>query len=187
MPRVPTINRDLAESLIDLIVTESQLEKSQFIGATLSDTPISTEQIEQADKIFKGTITLQNGGPPCISCHSTGRLTGFSGGRIGPDLTRVYERYGGRQSLATFLLAPTSSTMSSQFGKRPFTSEEVLDLAAFLEDVAKNEKEKDSSEAATYFLLFGLLTTGLFLSVIGAVRRRRIPLSNPSQSRTGEN
>jgi hypothetical protein len=168
------IDRELAEALVDLIETESRLEESQFVGATLSDTPISLEQVERADKIFRGVIALENGGTPCISCHSTGRLKGLGGGQIGPDLTKAYERLGGRQSLASFLLAPTSPTMTSQFSKRPFVSEEVQDLSAYLEDIAKSDQEKEPSQATASFLLLGLILTCLVLFGIGAISRNQV-------------
>jgi mono/diheme cytochrome c family protein len=44
-------------------------------------------------KLFTGTIPLQNGGPACMSCHTVDVVGGLRGGTLGPNLTHVIDRY----------------------------------------------------------------------------------------------
>jgi mono/diheme cytochrome c family protein len=174
MPNVPGINRATAEALLDLIEKESRLEESNFMGLQVSDRPISLQEIETGRRIFRGVQRLSNGGPPCVSCHTVADLGGLGGGRVGPDLTKVFERLGGRRGLSAWLLAPTSPTMSSVFGRHPFNPEEITPVAAFLEDQTKNHSVESPNAQQAALLFGGLLVSGLLLSVLGRFRGRRL-------------
>jgi hypothetical protein len=82
--------------------------------------------------------------------HGIGQL---GGGRLGPDLTRVYERMQGRKGLAAWLMAPATPTMQPIFKSHPLRPEEVLPLVAYLEETAKRGGEDDSVAALNFFLL----------------------------------
>ena len=97
MPPVVGMTRARAEAILDLIATESSLEESQFAGLDIGDEPFSEADIERGRQIFRGEQRLANGGPPCLSCHTVEGLGGLGGGRLGPDLTKVYERLQGRR------------------------------------------------------------------------------------------
>jgi mono/diheme cytochrome c family protein len=112
MPTISGMNPARAESLLSLIEAESKLEKSQFAGMQISDRPFTAADIDQGRQIFMGIQHLANAGPPCISCHTARDLGGLSGGRLGPDLTLVFERLQGRKNLAAWLTAPATPTMS---------------------------------------------------------------------------
>ena len=173
MPRVPGMSQSLAEALLDMIEKESQLEESHFMGLQISDRPISPEEIAQGRNIFLGARRLANGGPACVSCHSVTGLDGLGGGRIGPDLTKVYERLGGRRALASWLLAPATPTMSSVFRNRPFAQEDITAIAAFLEDEAKNNAEADPTAQRSALLFIGLLGTAVCLAAGGRIWKDR--------------
>ncbi|MCP5110930.1 MAG: cytochrome c, partial [bacterium] len=111
MPAVPGMTEERAAALLDLIEAESKLEESQFKGLQITDRPFTAPEIEQGRQIFLGNRRLAGGGPACISCHTMKGLGGLSGGRLGPDLSRVYERLQGRQSLGAWLFAPATTTM----------------------------------------------------------------------------
>jgi cytochrome c2 len=164
MPRVPGMNQSLAEALLDLIEKEGQLEESHFMGLQLSDRPISPEEIAEGRNIFLGVRRLANGGPACISCHSVAGVGGLGGGHIGPDLTKVFERLGGRRAVASWLLAPATPTMSSVFRSRPFAQEDITVIAAFLEDEAKNKAEADPTAQRSTLLFVGLLGAAVCLA-----------------------
>jgi len=172
MPTILGMNKALAEKLLDLIIEESKLEKSQFIGMQLSDRPFTPNDIQIGNQIFLGTIDLKNGGPACISCHNIHGIGGLGGGTLGPDLTTVFERYEGRKTLATWLSAPATPTMQSVFKQQPLDPEEVLALTAYFQFTLQRNPE-DTSTARLNFGLLGLGGTLLILGVFDILWRKR--------------
>lgn len=120
--------------LLDLIDAESALEKSRFAGTTLSDRPLTPADVALGEGIFHGTTAVKSGAPSCVSCHTLEGAGGFGGGRLGPDLTDVFARLGGRKPLSAWLAAPQSPTMTPVFAKAPLADDEILGLVAYLQD-----------------------------------------------------
>lgn len=172
MPQIVGLTRDRADGLLDLIEAESKLEQSQFAGTQVSDQPFTPAEISQGRQLFRGEQRLVNGGPPCISCHTAKELGGLSGGRLGPDLSRVFERLEGRKNLAAWLSAPATPTMAPIYKQHAIKQEEVLSLVAYLEDQAVRGGE-DVSAAGLTFLLIGLGGAGLSLVAFDLAWRRR--------------
>jgi len=161
-----------AEAMLQLIEAESALPKSQFAGLQISDQPFSPADIQQGRDLFRGAQRLQNGGAACISCHTTVGLGGLSGGRLGPDLSKVYERMMGRKALASWLQAPATPTMQQVFGNRALSSDEIVPLVAYFEDTARRGGEDDGSAQVIFFVAgLGLAVVGLALAD-GAWRNR---------------
>ena len=77
----------------------------------------------------------------------------LGGGRLGPDLTRVYERLQGRKGLSSWLSAPASPTMAPVFKAHAMQSEEILSLVALFEDSARRGGEADTTPVLNFFLL----------------------------------
>lgn len=164
MPTLPGMTRYRAEQILKLIEDESKLEKSQFEGIKVSSKPFTDADRTAGHSIFIGTQPLKKGGSACIACHSVHGLSALGGGRLGPDLTKVYERLKGRKSLSAWLMAPATETMQPIFKNRPLEAEEIHSLAAYFEDEAKYS-EADSSVNRMAFLLLGLglATAAIFL------------------------
>ncbi len=172
MPTIQGMNKGRAEALLDLIEAESKLEKSQFIGLQMSDRPFTAEDIEQGKRIFRGGRRLAGEGPPCISCHTLRELGGLGGGRLGPDLTRVYERLEGRKTLAAWLYAPATPTMQPIFRLHPLQPEEILPLVALFEDSARRGGQDDSVALLNFFFL-ALGGAVIALVSVDAIWKRR--------------
>jgi mono/diheme cytochrome c family protein len=172
MPAVPGISRDRAEALIAMITEESGLEESQFAGSQISDRPFTPDDIIAGREIFLGKRNLASGGPACISCHTVHELGGLSGGRLGPDLTKVYERIGSRPALAAWLQGPSTTTMRPVFAGHPMDSEEILALVAFFESTAQAPAD-DTAVPMLNFFLIGLFGTALALAALDGLWRRR--------------
>lgn len=187
MPRVPGLDRGRAEALLDLIENESRLEESNFRGIEVSDRPVLPSEIVAGAEIFQGLRRLAAGGPPCLSCHSVAGLGGFGGGRIGPDLTKVFERMGGRRAMSAWLLAPQTPTMSTMLSSRPLESDEIVLLTGFLEDRARSGAEEPPGGRQALLLLAVLLAAVLLswslTRLLATVRLRpRPPLSSRPDS-----
>jgi len=163
MPTIAGMSPERAQLLLDMIEAESKLAKSQFAGLQISNRPFTPQEIAQGRALFAGDVKLAGGGPACISCHTVRGLPGLSGGRLGPDLTLVYERLQGRKGLAQWLVAPASPTMAPVFKKQALQADEILPLVAYFESAAKQGGADDSASLVNFFLL------GLGGMVIGLV------------------
>lgn len=172
MPTLPTMNKARAEALLDLIEAESKLEKSQFKGVQLSERPFTAHDVARGHDIFRGYRSLKNGGPACISCHAINGIGGFGGGTLAPDLTTVFERYGGRRTLATWLSAPALPTMQATFKTHPLEPDEVLALTAYFQYTLKRNPE-DPSTARLNFVLVGLGGAILLLGLFDIIWNKR--------------
>ncbi len=173
MPAVGGMNPAVANALLDLIEAESKLPKSHFAGTQISDRPFTPQDVAVGRKIFSGTRRLGSGGPACISCHTMRDLGGLSGGRLGPDLTLVYERLQGRKGLSAWLMNPASPTMAPVFRNTQIQSEEILPLVAYFEDSAKRGGQDDSSALLNFFLISaGVMVVGLVS--LDAIWKKRI-------------
>lgn len=155
MPMPPLINPDRAQKLLDLIEAESKLEKSQFVGLQVSTAPFTDEDRARGHEIYLGTRRLEKGGTACISCHNLSKSAALGGGRLGPDLTNVYERLKGRAALSAWLMAPGTETMQPTFRNHPLSPDEIQWLVAFFESIAA-QSPADPSRSQVSFLLAGL-------------------------------
>lgn len=178
MPTVPGITRERADALLDFIEAESKLDKSKFAGTSLSDRPFTPQDVTVGREYFLGLRPLADGGPACVSCHTVRGLGGMGGGRLGPDLTKVYERIGGRKPLSAWLVGPATTTMRPVFKDHPLQPEEILALVAYFEQAAQQPGADDSVAPLNFFLIglggaaFGLMAfDGLWKWRFRAVRR----------------
>jgi mono/diheme cytochrome c family protein len=153
MPNIAGMNPQQAQTLLDMIAAESKLPRSQFAGIEISDRPLGSQDVAKGKFIFRGEQALSGGGPACISCHTIKGLTLLGGGRLGPDLTRAYERLQGRKGLAAWLSSPASPIMSPVFREHAIQPDEILSLVALFEDSAKKGGQDDTTSLLNFFLL----------------------------------
>lgn len=191
MPPVAGMTKDRAESLLDLIESESGKEKSQFAGSTIPERPLTDADLALGRELFLGTTRLANGGPSCISCHAMGDIGWLGGGTLGPDLTKVFERYGDRRRLGAWLSAPATQTMLPTFKDHPLDDEEILGLVAYFMEAATHQEE-DHAPHALVFILIGLAGTAAAFVAFNRVWQgrfsgvRRTLLEQAQQARKGD-
>lgn len=188
MPNIAGMNQQQAQALLDMITAESKLPRSQFAGMQISDRPLTTQDIAKGRLVFLGEQQLSGGGPACISCHTVKGLTLLGGGRLGPDLTRVYERLQGRKGLAAWLSSPASPTMSPVFKDHAIQPDEILSLVALFEDSAKKGGQDDTTSLLNFFLLgVGGMVLGLIsLDTLWKTRFRGVRRSMVHKDDRGE-
>lgn len=172
MPTLPGLDRARAEKLLDLIEAESQLEKSNFQGLQISTKPFTDGDRARGRGIFLGHARLEAGGTACVSCHTMNDTPTLGGGRLGPDLTNVYERLKGRKSLSAWLAAPGTETMLPIFKNHPLTTDEIHALAAYFE-MSAGENPADPAANQTAFLLLGLVSATAMVFTCDAIWKRR--------------
>ena len=164
MPNIGGMTPDLASALLDVIEGAPSPAKSELAGVAISDRPFTASDIALGDQLFRGEQPLANGGPACVSCHTLGTIGGLGGGRLGPDLTQVFDRLGGRKGLGAWLSAPPTQTMQSVFRNRALQPEEILPLLAAIDEASKGGQPADKSSIAKFVLVgFGGMLVGLAL------------------------
>lgn len=185
MPPPQSLTDVRLNEILDFIEAESKAGRI-WGGGGLSDRPYTAADLVLGRALFTGEKSLAKGGAACISCHTVGTLGGFGGGRLAPapqyDLTRVYERLGGRKALGSWLSAPPTPTMGALFKQHPIQPDEAFALLAVVEDAAARSGEADAVPLLNFFLLglggvvaglvtFGTVWRGRFRSVRRALVR----------------
>ena len=121
--------------------------------------------------LFTGVTRFQNGGPPCMGCHSVGGIGALGGGGLGPDLTGAVAKYGGAAGLNAFVAGTPTPTMKAVWSRQPLTTEESASVVAFL-----SQAEVTQRPAEAIWQLGGLAALGLvvLLAVAGLRWRNRL-------------
>ena len=174
IPMAPVVGltRQRAEKLLDFIAEESKREKSRFEGVKLITRPFTAADVNDGRELFLGRMPLENGGTSCISCHSMHDMPALGGGRLGPDLTRVFDRYKDRKTIGTWLAAPGTPTMQPIFKDHTLTPEEIHAFSAYFNASAK-ESVSDPAVSRVSFLFLGLFVAAAMVFALDAVWKRR--------------
>ncbi|MEK7777900.1 MAG: cytochrome c [Chloroflexota bacterium] len=116
--------------------------------------------------LFTGATRLQNGGPPCLACHSITGIGALGGGALGPDLTGAYDKF--KDAIVTW--PGNVPPMQAIYSGKPMTEQEKAHLLAFFTAGV----EQRPTQAV--WQLTGLAITGgiILLAIAGLVWRRRL-------------
>jgi mono/diheme cytochrome c family protein len=113
------------------------------------------------EKLFTGQKRFTNGGPPCISCHNAG-VGALGGGRLGPDLTKVYLDPSKNPLLnAAWINASSIPVMGPVFSAKNVTDAEVADLRAFF------EQQANTASVSSNTGVFTIVGIGGFIGILG--------------------
>jgi mono/diheme cytochrome c family protein len=121
--------------------------------------------------LFTGVVRFQNGGPPCMACHSAGGIGALGGGQLGPDLTTLVARFGGAAGVDAFVAGMPTPTMKAVWSKFPLTTEERASVVAFLAQAGVSQRP-----AEAIWQLAGLAALGvvILLAIAGLNWRNRL-------------
>lgn len=108
--------------------------------------------------LFTGVVRFQNGGPPCMACHSVSGIGALGGGQLGPDLTEVVKRYGGASAVDAFIAGTPTPTMKAVWGQRPLAPEDRANVVSFLA-----QAEVSQRPAQAIWQLAGLAALGVVI------------------------
>ncbi len=172
MPIAFNMTRERAGKLLDLIEAESKKEKSQFVGVQISSEPFTPADITNGKNLFLGIEPLKSKGVSCVSCHSMYDIKALGGGKLGPDLTHVYDRLKGRKSLSAWLVSPGTETMQPIFKNHPLQQEEIHSLVAYFEESANHDEVNQSGDMISFFLS-GLVGASFLFFLLDYLWRRR--------------
>lgn len=144
----------------------------------------SPQMAAQGKALFIGQARFQNGGAPCMACHTAGSNTLVGGGSLGKDLTDLYTRLGaaGIQGVLSNIAFPV---MREAYKGKALTPSEITALTAFFAEVAKEPVRPAWVDSGRLFYagffgalaLFGamyLLWLNRRMSLSEKLRRRRV-------------
>jgi cytochrome c2 len=131
---VPMPNQGLKTSDVNAILAYLATAAAQpsAPAAEAASAPGVQGNPEVGKELFTGVARFQNGGPPCMACHSAGGIGALGGGQLGPDLTAVATRYGGAAGLDSFVAGSPTPTMRAVWSQHPLTPQERASVVAFL-------------------------------------------------------
>jgi mono/diheme cytochrome c family protein len=141
-------------------------------GAATTPAPAAKGDAKAGEDLFTGARGFSNGGAACISCHSLAGSGALGGGRVGPDLTGSYDRYGGAAGLASVLEKIAFPTMVPVYDSHALTRREAADVAAYLQTTAGGEPSSDRTWL--YVVLGVAVAVGLLLLAPLVWPRRRL-------------
>ncbi len=128
----------------------------------VAEAPLPPGDFDRGRAIFAGNNMLEHGGTPCIACHTVDSVGLLGGGVLGPDLTKVYTRFGGI-GLATAMKNIAFPTMRGIYVEKDLTDQEVADLLAYFTAIDREGEEGTARGASPIFWGVGLLgAAGLF-------------------------
>ncbi|MDE3135910.1 MAG: hypothetical protein KGL59_05020 [Acidobacteriota bacterium] len=127
--------------------------------------------IAAGEALFAGRARMQNGGPACVTCHTSAGIPFPYGGTMGPDLTKEYSKLG-PQGLAVALKTLYFPAMTALFQNHPLTASEQQQLAAFFQSI--DQRKPPRSPARALIMLSTVVLAGLFFWTWLAVGRRRV-------------
>ncbi len=175
---VPMPNYQLSEeevaSLIAYLGTDPTLVPTAAPALPAGDAAIGRE-------LFTGEVRLENGGPPCMGCHSVAGIGALGGGALGPDLSTAMNKYG-EAGLANFLDTVPTATMNAVWTNQPMTAEEQAHLWAFLKGASVSGRP-----IAALGQLAALAIAGTILLLLAATfywRRRLVAVRRPLVARS---
>jgi mono/diheme cytochrome c family protein len=127
-------------------------------------------EVEEGKNLFTGADRFEEGGPSCLSCHSVAGVGALGGGQLGPDLTDVYDRYGGEQGLSAVLTTIAFPTMVPIYTRKQLTEREVSSLVAFLADAPEQQRPARAARKLVGYSV--AVAAGMAVLGMGIWRRR---------------
>lgn len=126
-----------------------------------------SENPETGSDLFFGRITFKNNGPPCMACHSVTGVHFLGGGSLGPDLTRVYAKYG--NGIIPMLTNIPFPTMRPLFENHPLTNGEKIDIEAFFKKTSTLQPKNYTSRIVVTAIA-GFIVLMIVILLIGRNR-----------------
>lgn len=129
--------------------------------------------------LFSGRTALGGRAASCAACHAVAGLpVPGGGGALGPDLTTVSSRLGGKDGLAAWLASPPTPVMRDLFLAQPLQGSEAQDLAAWLalseeKDPAFKQFIRRFSRAGLFFV-FACVVAAAVLAIFNLIWHRRV-------------
>jgi mono/diheme cytochrome c family protein len=132
-PLAPADLTALADFIKDAKSTErlaSEQEKMQARFMAKMDPPDAA----LGKQLFTGAKGFKNGGLACSACHG---VSG-TGGNLGPDLTGIIAKMGGRTPLISSIEKANFKIMAPHYQRHPVTTQEAIHLSEYFAKLDPN-------------------------------------------------
>ncbi len=173
MPNLGLSKSDVDNILAYLETTASGAAAQPSAPATeAASAPAVKGNPEIGKDLFTGVVRFQNGGPPCMACHSTSGIGALGGGQLGPDLTTVVARLGGPAGVDAFVAGTPTPTMKAVWSPHPLTTEDRANVVSFLSGQAGLSQRP--AEAIWQLAALTVLGVVILLAVAGFRWRNRL-------------
>jgi mono/diheme cytochrome c family protein len=156
-------------SLLDYLDSKGKGSAPAVAVASTTTTQV-TGDAKLGRSLFAGVTSLKNGGPQCLSCHQAGDAGGIAGGGLGPDLTKVFARFG-VDGLKGVLGSIAFPTMVGPYRGKALTPIEVDGLVAFFKEMSESEMQAKSTASFILYGIVGLIISLFFINLLWASRR----------------
>lgn len=181
MPAMPQVSEADTKAIVAYL--KGLGGKASSPAASPQPTPaVSPELAAQGRALFSGQTRLQNGGAPCMACHTAGNLGPMGGGSLGRNLTDLHTRLGaaGIQGVLSNIAFPV---MRESYQGKPLTPEEISALTAFFAQIAGQPANTNQMDMAR-MLFAGLIGFGGLFGVMYLFwSNRRVGLAERIRSR----
>ncbi len=158
MPNLGLSTSDVDNILAFLATDTTPAEAAQPAASETQAANAPKGNPEIGKDLFTGVVRFQNGGPPCMACHSVSGIGALGGGQLGPDLTEVVKRYGGASAVDAFVAGTPTPTMKAVWGQRPLTAEDRANVVSVLA-----QAEVSQRPAQAIWQLAGLAVLGVVI------------------------
>ena len=158
MPDHPDMTNDQIKSVLAYIT-----EKSSAPATATASVAALPGNSNRGRDLFDGKIRFTNRGAACNSCHNVDMKGFISGGALGKDLTHAITRLSapGVTGIISGLPFPQ---MKETYTARPVTSQEIVDITAFLTTADKQVPTNVISTVGNYLLAGGV--AGIILLLV---------------------
>ncbi len=154
------------KAMLAYIVSNSPAEGEVAEETVEEEVVVALDDVVAGEKLFEGTVSFENGGASCISCHNVDYEQMMQGGLLAKDLTKVYSRSGGMVGISGVLTGLPFPAMKVAYENNALTETEVVQLQAFLKHVDDNEIYQHHGEKESMFLHFGGIGFATILTLI---------------------
>ncbi|MBI3141690.1 MAG: cytochrome c [Bacteroidetes bacterium] len=128
------------------------------------------------EQLFDGRVKFANGGPSCMSCHTTATSYQFNDKSYARNVNMSYVNLG-EAGLKAVIQTPSFPVMAKAFHERKIEDSELIPLMAYLRKLSANsETAQASSGLLTYGFIGALLLIGLFAMLWA--KRKTAPVSD---------
>ncbi len=167
MPNVG-VTREEAELILEFLSQFSVPEETQ---PEEKETPVPSPEITPEETVigdpgsgrmlFIGEKRFENGGAPCISCHSV-KSAGVNGGNLAKDLSDLYSRLG-EKGVYGALKSLQFPIMKDIYQDKKLTKDEIADLVAFFKEAEQGQRKVDQYPLSGFAVfLVALVIAGVY-------------------------
>ncbi|MEK7721205.1 MAG: hypothetical protein AAB359_02315, partial [Elusimicrobiota bacterium] len=167
------ISPENAWEILEYLKTDIPSVKAAKPAGMPSGQAATTGSAGNGRELFFGTRRLSGGGPACAGCHSLADGNLAAGGTFSVSLSKAFDKLGGA-GIKTILTRLPFPVKAAAFKGRAVTEGEIADIAAFLEETAKNGPQPGARVGEAAFVgLLGVIFAFILIALIWSGRKKK--------------